>query len=96
MVDRVFYVQEMNRLIEAFDVNLQRFEEAALAQYETGSEQLSPILNIQNERRFLDLRNQRLQNDLHEVENLLSKLLNREVQSSELNGVTDRDLTLWT
>lgn len=93
VVDRVFYVQEMNRLIEAFDVNLQRFEEAALAQYETGSEQLSPILNIQNERRFLDLRNQRLQNDLHEVENLLSKLLNREVQSSELNGVTDRDLT---
>lgn len=92
-VDRVFYVQEMSRLIEAFDANLQRFEEAALAQYETGAEQLSPILNIQNERRFLDLRKQRLQNDLHEVENLLSKLLNREVQSSELDVVTDRDLT---
>ncbi|GEM_PF-2394261 len=92
-IDQIFLIQEMNRLVDAFATELERFEDAAVAQYETGSESLSPILNIQNERRYLDLRKQQLDSDLHDQVLTVSSLLNRQVSITEFQHLSERPLS---
>jgi len=92
-IDQIFLIQEMNRLVDAFATELERFEDAAVAQYETGSESLSPILNIQNEQRYLDLRKQQLDSDLHDQVLSVSSLLNRQVSITEFQHLSERPLS---
>ncbi len=52
----LYRVQEQTRLIRRFQSDLSQFEEAALAQYEVGSEGQPAVLKAQIERQRLDLR----------------------------------------
>jgi len=70
----LYRIQELIRLIERFQSDLDPFETVALAQYEAGTEGQPAVLKAQIERHRLDLRLEQLRADYASAANRLASL----------------------
>lgn len=73
----LYRVQEERRVIQAFQSTLQQFEDAALAQYEVGTEEQPAVLKAQIERERLQLRLETLDAERHSALQTLARLTGR-------------------